>query len=199
MKKTRRFQILMLTLIAAVMIFGQTLSVFAAAPTIKKVEYEGKGEVDVDFTKRVNFKNPKVTVTDNKGNTYTAAITDKDKNGIELRIKKFKKGRTYTFKISGVRVRGTSKYGTITGTVEIPKETTTITRTKAISIAEEHAKTTLKATKIRYKEAEKDTWRGKAVWDVEFEGKINGLWNEFEYKVSRSTGEILYSTYEIDD
>ena len=199
MKKLSRIRLPIVMLLIAIMILGSTVSVFASAPKIKKVEYEGKGKVEVDFAKKVSYKNVKVTVTDTQGNKYTATIVDKDKDDLTFKIKKYKTGRTYNFKITGVKVRGTSKYGTVKGTVTIPKPAaTTVSKTKAISAAVEHAKTNLKATAIRKKEAEKDRYNGEASWDVEFEGKIGGKWYEFDYDISRSTGKILNFTYELD-
>lgn len=73
-----------------------------------------------------------------------------------------------------------------------------ITRAKAIRIAVRHAKNKLHATKIRDKEAEKDTYRGKKSWDVDFEGKINGKWYDFDYDINRKTGKIMHYKYERD-
>lgn len=198
MKKNKQIHLLLMTLLAAVFIFGQTLSVFASAPAIKKVEYEGKGKVEVDFTKRVTYRNVKVTVTDTKGNKYTATVIDKDTDDLEFRIPKYRTGRTYTFKISGVKVKGTSGYGTISGTVKIPKNSSAVSKSKAVSLAEDHARTALNVTRIRKAEAEKDTFKGKASWDIEFEGKIGNKWYEFDYDVSRSSGKILSFRYELD-
>lgn len=86
------------------------------APKTKKIEYDRRdNEVDFDFTTAVQWKSPKVTISDGKNN-YVVKILEKDNDGIEVRVKKLKKGAKYTYRITGVRVRGNKEYKTITGT-----------------------------------------------------------------------------------
>lgn len=106
-------------LIALVMAGILTLSsvpAFAAAASIKKTEYEGNGVVEVDFKKDVQYKNAKIVVKDSDGRTYTAKITDRESDGMEIYVKGLKKGKKYTVQISGVRLKGTSSYGKVSKT-----------------------------------------------------------------------------------
>jgi hypothetical protein len=186
-------------ILAAALLITTAASAFAAAPAIRKTEYEGKGRVDVDFTKKVAYKNAKVTVKDSEGTSYTATIIDKDNDDLDFKIKNYKEGKTYTFTISGVKVRGTKKYGKVSGQVEIPAPAPAkVAKADAIKKAVSHAKKKLNAANIRDKEAKKDTYKGTPVWEVEFEGKIDGKWYDFEYDIRRSDGKILDYEYEID-
>ena len=47
---------------------------------------------------------------------------------------------------------------------------------------------------------EKDYYGGKAVWEIEFDAKKKGNgWCEYDYKISRSSGKILFHDEEYDD
>ena len=199
MKKMNLFKKSAAAILAAALLITTAASAFAAAPAIRKTEYEGKGRVDVDFTKKVAYKNAKVTVKDSDGTAYTATIIDKDNDDLDFKIKNYKEGKTYTFTISGVRVKGTKKYGKVSGQVEIPAPAPAkVAKADAIKKAVSHAKKKLNASNIRDKEAQKDTYKGTPVWEVEFEGKIDGKWYDFEYDIRRSDGKILNYEYEID-
>lgn len=88
----------------------------SAAPRTKKVEYDRHdNEVEFDFTTAVQWKSPKVTISDGKKN-YVVKILEKDSGGIEVRVKKLTKGARYNYKITGVRVKGNQTYKTVTGT-----------------------------------------------------------------------------------
>ncbi len=87
-----------------------------AAPVVKKFDYDREdNELEIDFKTKVQWKNAKVTITDGKKN-YVVKIKEKDNDGLELKVKKMKYGKRYTYKISGVRVKGNTTYKTITGT-----------------------------------------------------------------------------------
>lgn len=92
-----------------------------AAPTVKKTDYEGKGKFEIVFSGRVQYKNVKVTVKDAAGKKQRVKIVEKDRNDIEFRIKNYKPGKSYTYKIKGIRRYGEKKYSTISGKVRIPK------------------------------------------------------------------------------
>ena len=85
---------------------------------VKDAEYDSKdGEVEFDFYKAVEWNKPKVTISD--GNTqYVIKVTDKDARSLEVRVKTLVKGKIYSYKISGIRKRGTSSYTTISGTFQ---------------------------------------------------------------------------------
>lgn len=80
------------------------------------------GEVEVEFASKVVWKyNSKiVSVKDNKGKSYKGYLTDKDDDECEIYIENMKSGRTYKIKISGVKVRGTSSFKTVTITAKAP-------------------------------------------------------------------------------
>ncbi len=197
MKKiTRVFTVLTVMM---TMLFGAQTGAFAAAPTIEDIEHTGKGRIEVDFHQDVQYKNSKVVVKDTKGNKYKVKNIYRDDDDMKFTIKNYKKGRTYKITIKGVRKQGTSKYGKVTGKVKIPKASSTISRSKAISIAENHAKKTWGATGFYNEDAEKDYYNGKSVWEVDFEGTENGATYEYEYKINRSSGKIMYSNRELDD
>lgn len=121
-QKTTAPRRIMLMILSLMMILTlNATAVFAAsAPTLDEVKYEGNGRVEVEFTGKVAWKSPKVTVKDLSGNSYTASIVDKDSDEIEFKIKNFKKNTTYKFTIKGVAKKGTSTYTSISGKVKIP-------------------------------------------------------------------------------
>lgn len=93
---------------------------------VQKVKWEdddhGNGiEVDIDFSSRVQWKNnAKVSAKDNKGNTYDSYLEDRDDDECEIYIDNAKSGRTYTVKITGIRKRGASSYGSVSVKVKVP-------------------------------------------------------------------------------
>lgn len=115
----RRILLMILSLLMILTLNGT--AVFAAsAPTLDEVKYEGSGRVEVEFTGKVAWKSPKVTVKDLSGKSYTATIVDKDNDELEFKIKNFKKNKTYKFTIKGVAKRGTDTYTSVKGKVKIP-------------------------------------------------------------------------------
>lgn len=94
-----------------------------AAPgsiVVKDVEYDDEdGELNIDFSTRVQWKSPKVTVKDSSGKTYSCRITDRDSDDVDIRVTGIDKVGTYTYSISGIRARGASTYTTITGKFEV--------------------------------------------------------------------------------
>lgn len=84
-------------------------------PSIESTEYEGRGRVEVDFRGRVQYKNAKVTVKDSSGKSYSASITSKDSDDLTFKVKSIKSDKKYTFKISGIRLKGTGSYTSVSG------------------------------------------------------------------------------------
>ena len=112
----------MITLVLALaMILSLSVNVFAAAPVVEKTEYEGRGYVEVEFTKKVQYKNVKVTVKNAAGKVMTAVITEKDSDDLTFRVSGVKPGAKYTYTISGVRAGRTGKYQSVTGSFKVPK------------------------------------------------------------------------------
>lgn len=91
-----------------------------ASPKIKEAEYEGNGRVEVEFKNKVKYINVKVIVTDSTGKTYATKINKKDNDDLTFTIKNFKKGVTYTYKISGIKRRSEKHYHQVTGKIAIP-------------------------------------------------------------------------------
>lgn len=108
---------------------------------VKKVEvdtdnsdYDGyKTEIEIDFTTKVTWRSDAriTSVKDNTGKSYTGILTDRDDDECEVYIKNIKSGKTYTIKISGVKVRGASSYETITVTAKVPASSSKLTVKKA--------------------------------------------------------------------
>ena len=118
----------LLTVLFIVMTVLCTATVFAtpctvgAAPDIKKIDYEGKGRIDIDFAQAVQYKNVKVTVKDANGKKYKLKINGRDSDDINFSISGYKAGKKYKFTISGIRVKGETKYGSVKGSFKIPKQ-----------------------------------------------------------------------------
>lgn len=88
----------------------------ASAPKIEDVDYDHSDrEVEFDFIGKVQWKNPTVTITRN-GNNYAKYIISKDSDDLEVKVKKLSQGKKYSYKITGVKKKGTKGYKTVTGT-----------------------------------------------------------------------------------
>ncbi len=82
---------------------------------IEKVKYDREDkELEIDFFTRVQFKNVKVTLIDENGKSTTLKILEKDKDSLEVRATGLKRGKTYTIKVSGVRLYKKGSYTTVT-------------------------------------------------------------------------------------
>jgi methionine-rich copper-binding protein CopC len=76
---------------------------------IKQVESDAsEGEIEVEFNKNVEYGALKVTISSASGKTLTAAVTDRDKDSVELRVGGLVAGESYKLELSGVRRRGAS-------------------------------------------------------------------------------------------
>lgn len=114
MKKLIALVLVVLCMICA------TIPALAASASIKKTEYEGSGKVEVDFKKDVQYKSAKVTVKDSAGKSYTAKITEKDSDEMEVRVSGLKKGTKYTVKVSGVRLKSAGgNYGSVSKSITV--------------------------------------------------------------------------------
>ena len=108
-------------ILALTMVLSLSIPALAVSPDMKKVEYEGRGYVEVDFKTKVQYKNVSVTVKDPAGKALTAKITDKDDDDITFYVKGLKPGVKYDFTISGVRKGQSGSYGKVSGTFKTPK------------------------------------------------------------------------------
>lgn len=135
----------------------------SSAPKIEKIKYDGKGKVEVDFYGKVKYKKVKVTAKDSSGKKYKASIRDKDNDELEFKIKNYKKGKTYTFTIKGIKKSGASKYTSVKGKVKIP--------------AAKSAKIKIKDIDYDYEDQE-----------VSFDFKTKVQWKNPRVKVTDSSG-----------
>ena len=106
--------------LALAMILSLSVTVMAAAPVVEKTEYEGNGFVEVEFTRKVQYKNAKVTVKNAAGKKMTAIITEKDDDELTFHVKGLKSGAKYSYTISGVRAGRSGRYQSISGTFKVP-------------------------------------------------------------------------------
>ena len=111
--------VLVLTVITA-------LPAMAAAPKLKRTEYEGNGVVDVDFTKKVSYKSAKVVVKDPNGKKMSVKIIEKDDDNISFKVSGVKPGTKYKYTISGVRVGKSGSFGKVTGSFKTPVAPTNV-------------------------------------------------------------------------
>ena len=118
-------------LLAALMLALCAIPAMAAAPKVKKTEYEGNGMVEVDFTTRnARYKSAKVVVKDSAGKKLTARILEKDSDDISFRVSGLKAGKKYTYTISGVRAGKTGSYGKVKGSFKTPSNKLAIQKVK---------------------------------------------------------------------
>lgn len=102
----------------------------APEPTTQAVVTEGKVSIDytdfdngrliVHFKKKVKWKNPTVSVTDESGNGYSAMVEDTDSGSCQIRVDDLEEGMTYTFVLGGVFRSDSSKGTTVSGTFDTP-------------------------------------------------------------------------------
>lgn len=103
----------------------------AEAPAVKNVQYLGNGVVGVAFQSAVEYKNAKVTVKDEAGNSYTAALQSKSANGLRIKFENPRTLTRYKFIISGIRAKGEGEYGSASDTFRVPDVTKPILRSTA--------------------------------------------------------------------
>lgn len=114
----KRFIVILAALLAALLM----ASVVAEVPTIEKVEYEGYGKVDIDFWQDVQYSDPAIVVTDGNGQSVDVKVLERDDDDLDIRIAGVVPGMTYEFEISGIAVRGTGDYGSVTGSFTVPAD-----------------------------------------------------------------------------
>ena len=84
-----------------------------AAVRVKNAEWEGNGRVEVHFRSAVEYRNLRVTVRDEAGKKHCTKNIECSKDEIEFRTSGLKAGHRYSCRISGIRRKGTSKYGSV--------------------------------------------------------------------------------------
>lgn len=111
----------MISILLVLVLFAITaLPALAAAPKVKKTEYEGNGVVDVDFAKKVSYKSAKVVVKDPSGQKMAVEIIEKDDDDISFKVSGIEAGTKYRYTISGVRAGKSGSFGKVTGSFKTP-------------------------------------------------------------------------------
>lgn len=84
---------------------------------IKDIEYDVEDQtLSFDFWYRVEFKSS-VSVQISKGERiYKAVVDEKDSDGLEVSVSGLKEGKKYSCTIKGIRLKGASSYGSVSGT-----------------------------------------------------------------------------------
>lgn len=97
-------------------------------------------EIDIKFNTDVVWKsNAKVSsIKDNKGKSYKGVLNDRDDDSCEVYIKNMTYGRTYTIKISGIKVKGASSYTTVTAKVKVPNKEVSSLTVKKVEYEEDY-------------------------------------------------------------
>ena len=181
-------------LLAVMLLTLCAVPALAAAPKVKKIEYEGNGVVEVDFTtKNVRYKSARVVVKDSAGKKLTARILEKDNDDISFKVTGLKAGRKYRFTISGVRAGRSGSYGTVKGSFKTPSNKPTI---KEVEFDARHDNLEIDfATAVQYRNLKvtvKDAAGKKlSVWNIEkdpdeLDMDIDGMISGKKYTVTVS-------------
>ncbi len=181
-------------LMVSALVFGITAAPANAAAKIKEAEYEGKGKVEIDFFSKVEYKNLKVTAKDQSGKNVKVKIEDADDDDLTFKLKSFKSGSTYTYKISGIRKKGESKYGTIKGSIKIPKSGGSVPVEKVEYDAKDREVSFEFETKIEYKNLKVTISDGKKnyVTSIDDDDDEDFLKDEVEVKVKKLKKGVMY-------
>lgn len=84
---------------------------------VEDVEYDRHDkEVNFDFQGFVKWKKAKVKITDPADNNVVIRIEEKDRESVEVKVKKLTAGKKYKYTITGVARKGSSVYKKVTGT-----------------------------------------------------------------------------------
>ncbi len=84
---------------------------------VEDLEYDRSDkEVSFDFQGSVKWKNAKVKILDPAGKNVVIRIEEKDREGIEVKVKKLTAGKKYSYTITGVARKGSSAYKKVTET-----------------------------------------------------------------------------------
>ena len=74
--------------------------------TIRKIEYDNDGEIEISFSGNANFSDVKAVITAALGGEFEVDIIEKDRDSIEGWVKGLEYGGIYTLTVSGVGVNG---------------------------------------------------------------------------------------------
>lgn len=122
------------------------------------------GEVDVKFAGKVlwNYNARVVSVKDDKGKNYRGFLADMDDDDCEIYIENMNYGRTYSIKISGIKMWGMPAFETAVITAKVPARKNALT--------------------VKQVEYEEDYERG----GMEYKVKI-----EFDKRIERGNGSSV--------
>ena len=186
---------------AVILILVTAVSALAAAPTVRKVEYEDDRKVEVSFNERVSYSNPKVTVKDSAGKKLSARITDRDSDDIEFSVSGLKAGGRYTFTVTGVRSGSSGSYGKVKGRFTVPSKAAI---SKLEYDAEDHeldigfnGKVTYRNVKVTVKDSSGKEYTARITEkdDDELEVIVKGLKKGKNYKVTVSGVALKGGSY----
>lgn len=114
-------KIFALLLVAAALV-SLAVPALAEVPEIKRVEYDGRGYVEVDFVYDVQYSNVQVNVVDATGFSYSAVVRELDEDDISFVVESIVPGKEYNFSISGVRSGFSGEYESVSGSFVVPAE-----------------------------------------------------------------------------
>ena len=141
MKRRKNIRLLIIFGMFVVLLLASHMTVLAANPRIDDIRHKGNGRIKVEFHGKVRYKNAKVTVKDKNGKKYKIKSIKKDSDEIRFTIVKYKAGKTYKIMISGVKKKGTRKYGKVSGRCTITpivNSATNLSYLDALGIANEY-------------------------------------------------------------
>ena len=109
------FKKMISSLVVLFSIFATCTPVMANS-IIEEVDFESNSVVEVEFSQKVSYRNPKVTVKDTSGKSYTATLIEYDNDDLKFYVNGLKPNTKYTFSISGVQVLKTNATAKVNGT-----------------------------------------------------------------------------------
>lgn len=147
-------------------------------------------EIDIKFNTDVVWRsNAKVSsIKDNKGKSYKGVLNDKDDDSCEVYIKNMTYGRTYTIKISGIKVKGASSYTSITAKVKVPAKKSSSLTVKDVEYEEDYDNDYDDDDDDDYDDDDRDEYKVK----IEFKGKVRFKNNA--YVIIKDSSGKAYST-----
>jgi len=98
------------------------LPALAVAPEVFRAEYEGNGQVEIDFRGNVDYRNPELVVTNPLGAVQNATILELDDDELTFVVADILPETVYTYTVNGVREGRSGDYGGIIGEFTTPAE-----------------------------------------------------------------------------
>ena len=74
--------------------------------SIRKIEYDRDGEIEVNFNGSVEYADVKATISSLLGGEFEVVITERERNGFEGYVRGLEYGGIYTLTVSGVSTSG---------------------------------------------------------------------------------------------